>query len=94
MEDKIQSTPPRSVFAATFSPVGYDYVQWHLNRPGIKGSPMCPLCGDAEGMDLGHIQKCQGYGPPGVGVGERKRYLLPEGYDEYKTSTAHDCVLM
>ena len=26
---------------------GYDYLQWHLNRTGIKGSPMCPLYGDA-----------------------------------------------
>jgi hypothetical protein len=31
----------------------------NLNRIGIKDSPVCPLCSDAEEMDLDHIQKCQ-----------------------------------
>jgi len=31
----------------------------NLNRFGIKDSPICPLCSDAEGMDLDQIHKCQ-----------------------------------
>jgi hypothetical protein len=42
-----------------FKHTGYDYLQRNLNRTGIKDSPMCPLCDDAEEVDLGHIQKYQ-----------------------------------
>lgn len=47
-----------SVFFANFLLITWrDNLQWHLHRIGLGGSPMCRQCGDAERVDLDHVQR-------------------------------------
>ena len=59
-ENKIPSILPRSVFATNFRLIiAHDCVQRHLNRTGIQGSSICPVCVDANEMERDHIKKCR-----------------------------------
>jgi hypothetical protein len=57
-ENKIPSNVPRSVFAANFRLItAHDCEQRHLNRIGIQGSLICPVCFDAKEMERDYVQK-------------------------------------
>jgi hypothetical protein len=62
MGNKLPSVPHRSVLVTRFAcrrtllPTATPEQNW------IKGSPLpllCPQCGDAEEIDLDHVQRCQ-----------------------------------
>jgi len=56
----IPSSLPRNVFVATFDHVNGHYcLQRQPNRIGLKDSLMYPVCGEAEEMDHGRIQRRQ-----------------------------------
>ena len=62
------------MFVANFRPITeHGNLQRHLNRTGLKHSPMCPLCGDSEELELDNIQSCQSLTDATDSISDRDR---------------------